>query len=86
MNMDEEVESKIGYLHMALGLTAGFVSANVSRNAGSIGLVIAYSGFFISKMIFRLSREEYPVNKWLTKGGVPFLMFWLPTWIFLHNI
>jgi hypothetical protein len=84
--MDEDLERKIEYLHMALGLVAGVLSGNLKVNGGFIGLVIGYSGFFITKGVFSLSKEDFPVNQWVSKGAMPFLMFWLPVWIFVFNL
>lgn len=83
--MDEEVERRIEYFHMFLGLTAGLVSGRQGNSGGLIGIVVAYSGFFLSRIIFKLSKDEFPMNKWISKGAMPFLMFWLPTWIFVYN-
>ncbi len=84
--MDETIERKVEYFHMLLGFLAGIASGRSGVNGGLVGLLIGYSGFFLAKAIFKLSREEFPMNTWISKGGMPFLMFWIPTWIFVHNI
>jgi hypothetical protein len=84
--MDEAVERRIEYFHMLLGLAAGIVSGRFGNSGGLIGLVIGYSGFFLSRAIFGLSQDEFPMNKWVSKGAMPFLMFWLPVWIFVYNL
>lgn len=84
--MDEDLERRIEYFHMALGLAAGIVSGFFGRNGGLIGLFIGYTGFFLSKAAFKLSKDEFPMNTWVSKGAMPFLMFWLPVWIFVYNL
>jgi hypothetical protein len=84
--MDEHVERKIEYLHMLLGLIAGVISGGLGREGGIIGLFIGYSGFFLSRAVFKLDKEEFPMNTWVSKGALPFLMFWIPVWIFVFNL
>jgi hypothetical protein len=84
--MDEQVEKKIGYLHMAIGLLAGIASGLSGKNGLLFGLLIGYVGFFLSKALFSLDREEFTPNIWLSKGAVSFLMVWLPVWIFVYNL
>jgi hypothetical protein len=84
--MDEDMERKVEYFHMFLGVVAGVLSGQIGMEGGFFGLIIGYSGFFLSKAIFKLGRDEFPLNKWLSKGGMPFLMFWLPIWIFVFNL
>jgi len=84
--MDEDSERRIEYFHMLLGLIAGVVSGRLGTSGGLVGLTIGYSGFFLSRIIFKVGQEELPMNKWVSKGAMPFLMFWLPTWIFVYNL
>jgi hypothetical protein len=86
IGMEEEVERRVEYFHMLLGFAAGIVSGRFGTSGGLIGLAIGYSGFFLAKAIFRLSRDEFPLNTWVSKGAMPFLMFWLPSWIFVFNL
>ncbi len=84
--MDENTEKKIDRFHMLLGLVAGFVSGFTGPNGGFFGIIILYSGFFLTRIIFSLERTEFTLNIWLSKGVVSFLMIWLPVWIFLFNL
>ena len=84
--MDEDSERRIEYFHMLLGLVAGIASGLIGASGGLVGLVIGYSGFFLTRIIFKLSQDDLPMNKWVSKGAMPFLMFWLPTWIFVYNL
>ncbi|RMF89858.1 MAG: hypothetical protein D6733_05400 [Methanobacteriota archaeon] len=84
--MDESVEKRIEYLHMLLGLVAGVVSGLSGENGLVLGALIGYMGFFISRSLFSLSPEEFNTNTWLSKGAMPFLMIWLPVWIFVYNL
>jgi len=84
--MEEKQEFNIAYLHMMLGALAGVASAS-SKNIGfSAGLLIGYSGYLFTLLIFRPKREEFNFNTWLAKGFGNFLVTWLPVWIFLYNI
>ncbi|GBE17830.1 hypothetical protein BMS3Abin16_00418 [archaeon BMS3Abin16] len=84
--MDEDSERRIEYFHMLLGLVAGIASGLIGASGGLVGLVIGYSGFFLTRIIFKLSQDDLSMNKWVSKGAMPFLMFWLPTWIFVYNL
>lgn len=84
--MDEEIARKTEFLHMGLGLFAGILSGLTPSNSGILGLAVGYSGYYVSKALFNLSKEEYPINSWFSKGALPFLMFWIPTWIFIYNV
>jgi hypothetical protein len=84
--MDEEVERRIEYLHMALGLIAGVISGVVTNNGFIYGLMVGYSGFFIIRLFFNVEKEDNLIHLWLSKGAIPFLMFWLPVWIFVFNL
>jgi len=84
--MDEDLEKRIDYLHMVLGAVAGYVSGALVVNGGLIGLLIGYSGYFITKAALPVIKEEYTLNKWVSKGFMSFIMIWLPMWIFFYNI
>lgn len=84
--MDEKVEMKIGYVHMLLGLVAGIISGVSRENGVLLGLIIAYVGYFLSRALFSLGKEEFPPNAWFSKGLMSFLMVWLPVWIFVYNL
>ena len=83
--MDEDLERRIEYFHMLLGFASG-VASGIVAGGGLIGLLIGYSGFFLTRLLFRLGKEDFALNAWVSKGAMPFLMFWLPTWIFVYNL
>jgi len=86
MAMEEKREYDIAYMHMILGALAGVASAT-SKNIGfSIGLLFAYSGYFLVLILFKPKREDFNFNTWLAKGLGNFLITWLPIWIFLYNV
>jgi len=82
--MDEEDERKVEYLHMTLGFLAGVASGLASESGTLLGIAIAYLGFLLSKSVFKL--DDLTFNQWISKGAFPFLMFWLPMWIFIYNL
>jgi hypothetical protein len=84
--MEDDTARQIEYFHMGLGLLAGTLSGVLGRNGAIIGTIIGYSGFFLTRIIFKFEKDAFPMNTWLSKGAMPFLMFWLPVWIFVFNI
>lgn len=84
--MDDDIQRRIDFFHMFLGLVAGIVSGSLGKNGGLIGLIIGYSGFFLTRTLFSLSREEYTLNTWVSKAAMSFFMSWIPVWIFVFNL
>lgn len=84
--MEERTEFNIVYLHIILGAIAGMVSGSLSSIAFSAGLMIGYSGYILSLIIFRKERAQLTFSKWLGKGFSYFLITWLTIWIMLYNI
>ena len=84
--MEERTEFNIVYLHIILGAIAAVASWKFSKIALSAGLMIGYSGYIISLIIFKNERAELTFSKWLGKGFTYFLITWLPIWIMLYNL
>ncbi len=91
--IEKEVERQIAYLHTAYGLIVGII-LGLYYNSTAIpflsvliwGFVISYPAMVISKIVFKLSAEDFNIKAWITKGFLYFFLVWIMVWVFVYNI
>ncbi|MEE8358294.1 MAG: hypothetical protein V3R82_02675 [Candidatus Hydrothermarchaeales archaeon] len=93
--MEKDVDRKIGLLHALYAVVAALFTDSIvaSLNLGdlnllntlALGFLIAYPMMFITRLLFKLSKEEFRFKDWLMKGFFLFLATWIMMWTVFHN-
>ncbi|MFQ5887223.1 MAG: hypothetical protein ACE5HY_00830 [Candidatus Hydrothermarchaeales archaeon] len=93
--MEKDIERKIGLLHALYALVAAFFTDSLvaSLNLGdlnllntlALGFLIAYPMMFITKWLFKLSKDEFLFKDWIVKGFFLFFVTWIFMWTVFHN-
>lgn len=94
--MEQDVDRKIGLLHAVYAVVAAFFTDSIVASLGleninllntiALGFLIAYPMMFISRPLFKLSKEEFRFKDWLMKGFFLFLVTWIVMWTVFHNL
>lgn len=90
-----DIDQKIGLLHGLYAIVVAYFTDSIvaSLNLGNLnllntlalGFLLAYPMLFVTKWLFKLSKDDFWFKEWLTKGFILYFLTWLMMWAVFHN-